>query len=98
MLVLFPNSDLRTAKRRPALVVQADDLETGVSQTILALITSNPARKGHASRVEVDLESPEAASAGLKTDSIIATDDLVTVADGLIVRSIPSFLFRRLKI
>ncbi|MFB2894590.1 type II toxin-antitoxin system PemK/MazF family toxin [Aerosakkonemataceae cyanobacterium BLCC-F50] len=26
VLVLFPNSDLRTAKRRPALVVQADNL------------------------------------------------------------------------
>lgn len=24
ILVLFPNSDLRTAKRRPALIVQAD--------------------------------------------------------------------------
>lgn len=28
VLVLFPNSDLRTAKRRPALVVQADNLGT----------------------------------------------------------------------
>lgn len=40
VLVLFPNSDLCTAKRRPALVVQADNLATGLAQTILAMITS----------------------------------------------------------
>jgi len=28
VLVLFPNSDLITAKRRPALVVQADTLNS----------------------------------------------------------------------
>ena len=27
VLVLFPNSDLRTAKRRPALVIQRNNLE-----------------------------------------------------------------------
>lgn len=35
VLVLFPNSDLKTAKRRPALVVQADELQTGLQQTIV---------------------------------------------------------------
>jgi YgiT-type zinc finger domain-containing protein len=30
VLVLFPNSDLRTAKRRPALVLQRDYLGSGV--------------------------------------------------------------------
>ena len=34
VLVLFPDSNLRTAKRRPALVVQADDLRTGLPQLI----------------------------------------------------------------
>ena len=40
-LVLFHNSDLRTAKRRPVLIVQADDLKTGLNQTIVMTITSN---------------------------------------------------------
>jgi mRNA interferase MazF len=30
VLVLFPDSNLVTAKRRPALVVQADGLRTGL--------------------------------------------------------------------
>jgi len=42
VLVLFPNSDLRTAKRRPALVLQRDNLASGLNQTIVAMISSNP--------------------------------------------------------
>ena len=53
VLVLFPDSNLRTAKRRPALVVQEDNLGTGLNQTIVAMITSNLARTGHVCRVRV---------------------------------------------
>lgn len=41
VLVLFPGSNLKTAKRRPALVVQSHNIGTGLSQTIIAMITSN---------------------------------------------------------
>ena len=34
VLVLFPHSDLRTAKTRPVLIVQADELNTGLPQVI----------------------------------------------------------------
>ena len=44
VLVLFPNSNLLTAKRRPAVVIQADQLQTGLPQTIVAIITSNLSR------------------------------------------------------
>ena len=60
VLVLFPDSNLRTSKRRPALVVQADQLGTELSQTIVAMITSNIARAGHPSRITV-LASSESA-------------------------------------
>ena len=91
VLTLFPNSDLVTAKRRAALVVQADGLDTGIEQTVLALITSNQARAGHASRVTVLLTSDEAKGTGLRTDSVIMSDDLATVSNSVIVRSIGSF-------
>ena len=68
VLVLFPDSNLQTAKRRPALVVQADGLETGLRQTIVAMITSNPARAGHASRWSVAQSSTEGRQMGLRTD------------------------------
>jgi mRNA interferase MazF len=58
-LVLFPDSNLRTAKRRPALVVQRDSLNAGLAQTIIAMITSNLSRGGHASRVPVRRNTPD---------------------------------------
>lgn len=91
VLVLFPNSDLITSKRRPAIVVQADYLDTGVAQTVLALITSNPSRAGHPSRISIPQNTPAARQAGLRTDSIIMTDDLATVGNHLIVKVIGTF-------
>ena len=77
----FPNSDLRTAKRRPALVLQRDNLASGLEQTIVAMISSNPARGNHPSRVAVPLRSDVSKSSGLRLDSWIMTDNLATVLD-----------------
>ena len=90
VLVLFPDSNLRTAKRRPALVVQADSLNTGLPQTIIAMITSNMARAGHPSRLTMLQNSPEGKQAGLLTDSVVMTDNLATVREAEIDRSIGS--------
>ncbi len=81
VLVLYPNSDLRTAKRRPALVLQRDDLASGLAQTIVAMISSNLARAGHQSRVVVTADSVESKAAALRLDSEIMTDNLATVLD-----------------
>ena len=81
VLVLFPNSDLRTAKRRPALILQRDNLGSGLAQTIIAMISSNPARAGHPSRVSVPLASPMGKSSGLRLDSVVMTDNVATVLE-----------------
>jgi len=81
VLVLFPNSDLRTAKRRPVLVIQRDELANGLPQTVVAMISSNPARAGHPSRVTVRADSAEGRATGLRLDSVIMTDNLATVLD-----------------
>ena len=81
ILVLFPNSDLRTAKRRPALVIQREDLASGLPQTIVAMISTNLARVGHPSRVFVSVNSAEGHAAGLRLDSVIMTDNLTTVLE-----------------
>jgi len=95
--VLFPNSNLRTAKRRPALVVQADNLNTGLPQTVLAMISSNLNRVNHPSRVTVLLSSPEGISSGLRLDSVIMTDNLITVFNSEI-DSVPGSLLKISKI
>jgi mRNA interferase MazF len=89
-LVVFPDSNLRTAKLRPVLVVQADDLRTGLSQVIVAMITSNLARAGHASRVKILRSTAEGRQFGVLTDSVVMTDNLATVTDTEIHRVVGS--------
>lgn len=87
ILVRFPNSDLKTYKKRPALVVQADDLATGLPQKIIALITSNPDRTG-ATRVHFKQLSQEGKTMGLRSDSFVVTDNIATVLDREIDKTI----------
>ena len=89
--VLFPGSNLRTSKMRPALVVQADQLDSGLPQTIVAMITSNTARAGYPSRVAVRVGGERANGSGLLMDSVIVTDNLATVHYAEIDRVIGTF-------
>src|ERR1035437_8036846 len=88
VLVLFPDSNLRMSKRRPALGVQADGLDAHLPQTIVAMITSNMApartsskgdRAGHPSRVIVRVGSESPPASGRLMDSVIMADNLATV-------------------
>ena len=88
VLVLFPHSDLRTAKPRPALVVQADNLQTGLPQVIVAMISSKLFRAHHPSRVTVLRSTPEGQQSGLLTDSVVMTDNLATITESAIDRVI----------
>lgn len=88
VLVLFPYSDLRTAKLRPALIVQADDLQTGLPQFIVAMITSRMFRAHHPSRVPILLSTSQGQQSGLLSDSVVMTDNLATIAESEIDREI----------
>ncbi len=88
LLVLFPHSNLRAAKPRPVLVVQADKLNTDLPQVIVAMITSKMFRANHPSRVVISLATAEGRKSGLLTDSVIMTDNLATVAETEIDRVI----------
>ncbi len=88
VLVLFPNSDLVTFKQRPALIVQADNLNTGLAQVVIAMITSNLARRGHQSRAFIPLNSAQAKGSGLLTDSVVMADNLATALDKAIIRKL----------
>lgn len=88
VLALFPDSNLRTAKPRPVLVVQADNLSTGLPQVLVAMVTSNMARAGHPSRVAISLATPEGQRTGLVTDSVIMTDNLRTILETHLDRSL----------
>ncbi|MBW4623463.1 MAG: type II toxin-antitoxin system PemK/MazF family toxin [Cyanosarcina radialis HA8281-LM2] len=90
VLVLFPNSNLSSAKTRPAPIVQADSLQTGLPQIIVAMITSQMFRAGHPSRVTILLNSSEGQHSGLLTDSVVMTDNLATITISAVYRVIGS--------
>lgn len=72
-------------------MIQADELAAGLPQTIVAMITSNLSRAGHASRVVVRVDSADAGTAGLLIDSVIMADNLATVHHSEIDRIIGFF-------
>ncbi|MDQ3634904.1 MAG: type II toxin-antitoxin system PemK/MazF family toxin [Acidobacteriota bacterium] len=90
ILALFPDSNLRTAKKRPVLIVQADNIQTNLPQLIVAMITSNLSREGHPSRVLIEFSTTEGKQSGLLSDSIIATDNLATLHEKFIDKKIGS--------
>ena len=79
VLVPFPNSDLQTAKLRPALIIQIDGLNTGLAQIILAMISSNLSRANHKSRVLIETKTEQGKKSGLLFDSVVMTDNLATI-------------------
>ncbi len=86
VLVLFPNSDLKTTKLRLALVIQANNLKTDLPQLIVAMLTSRMFRANHPSRVAIQLDSDEGMQSGLLSDSVVMTDNLATILNAEIRR------------
>ena len=91
VLVWFPESNLEIAKKRPAIVLQADGLDTGIDQIIIGMVTSNLSRKGHPSRIFVEINSDSGKKTGLISDSVIMTDNISTVITRAIYRKIGGF-------
>jgi mRNA interferase MazF len=90
VLVLFPDSNLRTSERRPALVVQSNSVGVELSQTVVAMISSNMARAGQPGRVAGRIGGEGARGSGLLMDSVIMTDNLTTIRYSEIDRVIGS--------
>ena len=96
ILSRFPDSNLRTAKLRPGLIVQADNLQTDLSQLVVAMITSNMSRAGHPSRVLILVSTPEGQQSGLIMDSVVMTDNLATIVESTIERVVGSILMEKI--
>jgi mRNA interferase MazF len=87
VIVNFPHSDGINYSKRPAIIVQSDEVETDLSQTLIAQITSNLARTG-STRVLVAQNTDLWRQMGLETDSVVVADNLATVKDYMIRKKI----------
>jgi mRNA interferase MazF len=92
VLVWFPDSNLLTAKKRPAIVLQADNLQTELDQLIIGMIITNLIRKEHKSRIFVDIQMKTGQRTGLLSNSVIMTDNIATVRLSEIYKGIGTFI------
>jgi mRNA interferase MazF len=91
VLVDFPFSDQTGRKVRPALVVQNDTWNSMLDDTILSLITSSSRRRvGAATQFLIELTTPEGRQSGLRLDSVVQCENLVTYDQGLILNRLGS--------
>jgi mRNA interferase MazF len=89
IVVDFPFSDATGRKVRPALVVQADEWNRRLSDTILALITSSRSRfTGAATQLQIDVATPDGRTSGLRLSSVVQCENLVTVDKSFILHTI----------
>ncbi len=86
VLVDYPYSDRSGSKLRPALVVQSDTLNQSRADTLLAIITSTSS--GRPSEWIIDLAQEPAS--GLKFNSAVQCDTLVTLDQGLVLKVLGS--------
>jgi len=89
ILVLFPNSDMKTYKQCPALIVQSESLITGYPDKLVACITSNTTKTGD-SVVPIMKSTPEGIQMGILQDSVVVTHDIACIPSFAIKRKLGS--------
>lgn len=84
VLVDFPFSSGTGSKRRPALVVQGEENNARLTNTIIAMITRTTRRVGEPSQVLIDITSESGRESGLEFMSAITCENLFTINQQLI--------------
>lgn len=90
VLVDFPFSDRTGSKTRPALVVQDDRWNQALDDTILAVISTSRRRMKAAAATQlfVPLTPQSPTTTGLRADSVVQCEILLTLDQRLILSSI----------
>lgn len=88
VLVDFPFTTGSGSKKRPALVVQCDKNNARLTDTIVAIITSNLATAHEVTQYVIDPTHPDWPASGLKLASVVKCEHLYTFHQHRIVRTI----------
>ena len=98
VLVDFPYSNQTGRKVRSALVVQSDVWNQRLDDTILALITSSRHRRvGAATQFFIDISTDEGRRTGLRLNSVVQCENLITYDQSLILRVIGSLYAKSMR-
>jgi mRNA interferase MazF len=88
VVIRFPFTDAGRAKVRPAIIVQNDRDNQKIRKTIVAMITGNLRRLGDPSHFLIDPTLPEGAGCGLFGPSMASCNNLQTVEQSGIIRTL----------
>ncbi len=86
VLVDYPFSPGVGVKRRPTLVVQNDQDNAGLTNTIIAMITSPTDRVPEGTRLHVDISTPEGKRSGLRQDSAVNCTNSFAIEKRLVLQ------------
>jgi mRNA interferase MazF len=67
------------SKVRPMLVIQDEQNNQRMANTILASITTNTSRSGEATQVLIDVTTPDGQQSGLLRTSVVSCENILTV-------------------
>lgn len=84
ILACYPLASGVGTSRRPCVVVQNDDDNRKLANTVVAQITTNLARVGDKSHVLIEVASPDGKLTGLLHDSVISCNNLATIKEARI--------------
>jgi len=89
VIVQFPYQDGTRGKNRPALVVQCDQNNRRLQNTVVAMITGNIQRaQTESTQLLVDPSTAEGQSTGLHGPSAVKCENLFTIQQAHILRTI----------
>ncbi len=87
VLLDYPFSDRTGSKVRPALVVQSDVLNHRITDTIVASI-SRSTHRASATQLFIDISMPEGVGTGLRQNSMVQCENLLTCDQRLVIAKI----------
>jgi mRNA-degrading endonuclease toxin of MazEF toxin-antitoxin module len=79
ILAYVANVGAPGGKVRPALVVQSDNNNARLNETIIAAITSNVSRTYEATQLLIEVSTPEGTASGLLNDSAVRCERLQSI-------------------
>ena len=84
VLAWYPFASGTGTSRRPCVIIQNDDDNQKLANTVVAQITTNLARVGDKSHVLIDVATAEGKQTGLLHNSVISCNNLATISEGRI--------------
>jgi mRNA-degrading endonuclease toxin of MazEF toxin-antitoxin module len=89
VVAVFPYVGGGASKNRPAVIVQCDRLNRQIDNTIVAMVTGNTSLVGKdPAQFLIDPGTPEGKSSGLAYRSAVKCENLMTIAQADIIRTL----------